>query len=195
MLPIAEPSQLKGLLRRHDRAAPRYTSYPTADRFEETFQEADFIQELRSCNESEQPRDLSLYIHLPFCSSVCFYCGCNVTFTADRQRPRSYLNMLEREMDQLTPYLKTGRQVRQLHLGGGTPTFLHPEELVALSRTLKSRFPFHPEAELSVEVDPRVTHPEHLQRLAEQGSTDSPWECRTLTPLCRRPSTADKVPS
>ena len=159
------------LLRRYDVSGPRYTSYPTADRFVEAFGEADYLQAL------EQRRDgvgakafpLSLYVHIPFCESLCYYCACNKIITKHHERGTEYLRYLEREVDLNIAHLGQGQVVSQLHLGGGSPTFLSDAELVQLMAMLRRNFQFAPGGEYSVEIDPRTVTRERLAVLAEQG--------------------------
>ncbi len=159
------------LLQRYDVAGPRYTSYPTADRFVEAFGEADYLQAL------EQRRDglgskaypLSLYVHIPFCESLCYYCACNKIITKHHERGAEYLRYLEREVDLNVAHLGKGQVVSQLHLGGGSPTFLSDEELTQLMTMLRRNFQFVPGGEYSVEIDPRTVTRERLAHLAEQG--------------------------
>jgi oxygen-independent coproporphyrinogen-3 oxidase len=159
------------LLQRYDVAGPRYTSYPTADRFVEAFGEADYLQAL------EQRRDgvgtkaypLSLYVHVPFCESLCYYCACNKIITKHHERGAEYLRYLEREVDLNIAHLGQGQVVSQLHLGGGSPTFLSDAELAQLMAMLRRNFQFAPGGEYSVEIDPRTVTRERLAHLAEQG--------------------------
>ena len=159
------------LLRRYDVSGPRYTSYPTADRFVEAFGEADYLQAL------EQRRDglagkaypLSLYVHIPFCESLCYYCACNKIITKHHERGAEYLRYLEREVDLNVAHLGQGQVVSQLHLGGGSPTFLSDAELAQLMTMLRRNFQFAPGGEYSVEIDPRTVTRERLAALAQQG--------------------------
>ena len=159
------------LLQRYDVAGPRYTSYPTADRFVEAFGEADYLQAL------EQRRDgvgtkaypLSLYVHVPFCESLCYYCACNKIITKHHERGAEYLRYLEREVDLNIAHLGQGQVVSQLHLGGGSPTFLSDAELAQLMAMLRRNFQFAPGGEYSVEIDPRTVTRERLAHLAKQG--------------------------
>jgi oxygen-independent coproporphyrinogen-3 oxidase len=159
------------LLQRYDVAGPRYTSYPTADRFVEAFGEQDYLQAL------EQRRDgvgakaypLSLYVHIPFCESLCYYCACNKIVTKHHERGAEYLRYLEREVDLNIAHLGQGQVVSQLHLGGGSPTFLSDEELTQLMTMLRRNFQFAPGGEYSVEIDPRTVTRERLAHLAGQG--------------------------
>ena len=159
------------LLQRYDVAGPRYTSYPTADRFVEAFGESDYLQAL------EQRRDgltakaypLSLYVHIPFCESLCYYCACNKIITKHHERGEAYLRYLEREVDLNIAHLGQGQMVSQLHLGGGSPTFLSDAELAQLMSMLRRNFQFTPGGEYSVEIDPRTVTRERLAALADQG--------------------------
>jgi oxygen-independent coproporphyrinogen-3 oxidase len=159
------------LLQRYDVAGPRYTSYPTADRFVEAFGESEYLQAL------EQRRDglgakaypLSLYVHIPFCESLCYYCACNKIITKHHERGDEYLRYLEREVDLNIAHLGQGQVVSQLHLGGGSPTFLSDAELTQLMAMLRRNFQFAPGGEYSVEIDPRTVTQERLAVLAQQG--------------------------
>lgn len=159
------------LLRRYDVAGPRYTSYPTADRFVEAFGEAEYLQAL------EQRRDglgakayaLSLYVHIPFCESLCYYCACNKIITKHHERGAEYLSYLAREVNLNIAHLGQGQVVSQLHLGGGSPTFLSDAELVQLMSMLRRNFSFAPGGEYSIEIDPRTVTRDRLAVLAEQG--------------------------
>ncbi len=159
------------LLRRYDVPGPRYTSYPTADRFVEAFREKDYIVALkqRKVQSATAVQPLSLYIHIPFCESLCYYCACNKIITKHHDRAAKYLTYLEREVDLHVQHLGRGQVVSQLHLGGGTPTFLSDEELAGLMDMLRQRFEFAADGEYSVEVDPRTVTPERLQVLWDLG--------------------------
>lgn len=157
------------LLEKYNQSGPRYTSYPTALQFSESFDRIDYLQELLERSQKDQAPPLSLYVHLPFCESVCFYCGCNVTFTADHSRTERYLKALEAEMDMVVPWLGRNRKIGQMHWGGGTPTFFEPAQLERLFKAVQSRFRFEENAELGIEVDPRVTREEHVRALAACG--------------------------
>ncbi|HAI58704.1 MAG TPA: oxygen-independent coproporphyrinogen III oxidase [Xanthomonadaceae bacterium] len=168
---IAAPQFDAELLARHDRPGPRYTSYPAAPRFSEAFGEAALREAIAASNEMPIPRPLSLYVHVPFCSSPCFYCGCNRVITRDATRGQRYVARLRREIDAVAPLFSPDREVVQLHVGGGTPNFLAPEALAAIVGHLRARFPFRRGAglDLSIEVDPRVADPAALATLAEAG--------------------------
>ena len=158
------------LLKRYNVPGPRYTSYPTAPVWREDFTPADYERVLRESAAAEGPSPLSLYVHLPFCEKLCYFCGCTVVITgAQHALEETYLNMLEREIDWVADRAGTGRPVVQFHLGGGTPTYFTPERLRRLGRKFRDRFRFAPDAEIGVEVDPRVTTREHLLTLARLG--------------------------
>ncbi len=166
MTPISQD-----LLRRYDVAGPRYTSYPTADRFVEAFATSDYGQALaqRRIGPAALALPLSLYVHIPFCESLCYYCGCNKIITKHHNRSASYLRYLSREVDLHTALLGVGQTVTQLHLGGGTPTFLSDEELLELMTMLRRSFNLAPGGEYSIEVDPRTVDKSRLNALAELG--------------------------
>jgi oxygen-independent coproporphyrinogen-3 oxidase len=150
---------------------PRYTSYPTADRFVEAFTDADYAQALeqRRASPAGLTLPLSLYVHIPFCESLCYYCGCNKIITKHHDRAAGYLKYLEREVQLHTDRLGLGQAVSQLHLGGGTPTFLSDDELRQLMSMLRRSFNFAPGGEYSIEVDPRTIDETRLQALAQLG--------------------------
>ena len=160
------------LLARFDVPGPRYTSYPTADRFIEAFTEADYRQALRQRGEGAMVggrAPLSIYVHVPFCESVCYYCACNKVITKHHERATEYLDALEREIALNVAELGGVQTVSQLHLGGGSPTFLSDEELARLMAALGRAFKLAPGAEVSIEVDPRTATPERLARLRGLG--------------------------
>ena len=167
--PAASPEALLG---RFDIQGPRYTSYPTADRFVESFGADDYRRALgararRALGGGRPP--LSLYVHIPFCESVCYYCACNKVLTRHHERAAEYLDALEREMGLHAAILGTAQRVSQLHLGGGTPTFLSDSELARLMAALRRNFAIVPGAEISIEVDPRTVTGERLAALARLG--------------------------
>ena len=170
---IAEPVTVMSpdLLRRYDVAGPRYTSYPTADRFVEAFGEADYVQALEQRREGVAVKayPLSLYLHIPFCEALCYYCACNKIITKHHERGAEYLRYLEREVALNVAHLGAGQTVSQLHLGGGSPTFLSDEELRSLMAMLQRNFEFAPGGEYSIEVDPRTVSAERLNTLALLG--------------------------
>ena len=157
----------RDLCRRFDVSGPRYTSYPTADRFQSNPGHQLLVDALQQRPASDQP--LSLYVHLPFCSTVCYYCGCNKVITKDHNKSSRYLDYLEREIDMQLASLSGSKSVAQLHWGGGTPTFLSDDEMRRLMTMLRSRFEFLPDGEYSIEIDPRSVDPRRAHLLAELG--------------------------
>src|SRR5688572_23818837 len=159
------------LLQRFDIPGPRYTSYPTADRFVEAFTGVDLARALshRCAGPAAAASPLSLYVHIPFCESLCYYCACNKIITKRHDRAGTYLRYLEREMALTTEQLGTDQAVTQLHLGGGTPTFLDDRELGELMAMLRRHFALAPGAECAIEVDPRTVDAQRLHSLAALG--------------------------
>jgi oxygen-independent coproporphyrinogen-3 oxidase len=159
------------LLRKYDIPGPRYTSYPTADRFVEAFGATDYGQALAQRREGPAALSLplSLYVHIPFCESLCYYCACNKIITRHHERAAPYLRYLTKEVELHTEVLGLGQPVSQLHLGGGSPTFLSDDELRQLMAMLRRNFAVAPGAECSIEIDPRTVSAERLQLLADLG--------------------------
>ena len=155
------------LIQRYDRPGPRYTSYPTAPHFTPAFGPLDWQAELEASNTRGAP--LSLYCHIPFCETQCFFCGCNMIATKRHDRSMPYLDVLIAEMDRYAGLIDRKRPVVQLHWGGGTPTFLAPNEIRRLMAALHERFTFAADAEIGCEIDPRRLSLEHLQALHETG--------------------------
>ncbi len=143
------------IVRKYDGFGPRYTSYPTADRFHTAFTAADYADALQSRNDAQPPQPLSLYVHLPFCNTICYYCACNKVITKDHGRSAKYIGYLGREIDMVRALVEGAAPAVQLHWGGGTPTFLAHGEMATLMRMLRDAFAFAPDAEVSIEVDPR----------------------------------------
>lgn len=158
-------------LRRFDVSGPRYTSYPTADRFVEAFDANDYREALRqrAATPPALRTPLSVYVHLPFCESLCYYCACNKVITRRHDRADGYLRYLEREMALHAQELGCDHVVTQLHLGGGTPTFLDDRQLGALMAMLRRHFVLAPGAECAIEVDPRTVDAGRLASLAAFG--------------------------
>ena len=157
------------LLRRFDVAGPRYTSYPTADRFVEAFDAETYGSWLAKRSLGGMSKPLSLYVHLPFCGSICYYCACNKVITRDRGRAAKYVRYLEREIDMCSELLAGGLDVVQMHWGGGTPTFLSHAELARLMAALRCRFNLEERSECSIEIDPRTLQMGTLELLRELG--------------------------
>ncbi|AGU49825.1 oxygen-independent coproporphyrinogen-III oxidase HemN [Variovorax paradoxus B4] len=164
------PPLSAAVLRQFDVAGPRYTSYPTADRFVEAFGADDYaaaLRERRDAGASAAP--LSLYVHIPFCESLCYYCACNKVVTRHRERATQYLAYLARETRLQAAQFGRRAAVSQLHLGGGTPTFLDDAELGELLAMLRGSFDFVPGGEWSIEIDPRTVDAARLAKLATLG--------------------------
>jgi oxygen-independent coproporphyrinogen-3 oxidase len=157
------------LISRLDRNGPRYTSYPTADRFNESYESRTYAKWAARRNLTGEPRPLSLYVHLPFCRSLCYYCACNKIVTRDTNKAAKYLRYLEREIALQAPLFRDDAFIEQMHWGGGTPTFYGIEDLAALYATLKSKFEFSPDGEYSIEIDPRTVEPANIAALRELG--------------------------
>ncbi len=158
------------LLRRYDVAGPRYTSYPTADRFVEAFGSGDYLQALaQRFGAGARVSPISVYIHLPFCESLCYYCACNKVITKHHDRAVEYLRYLEKEIDLHIARIGRGQPVGQLHLGGGSPTFLSDAQLTGLMRLLHENFRFTKSAEISIEVDPRTVDASRIAAIAAMG--------------------------
>jgi oxygen-independent coproporphyrinogen-3 oxidase len=162
----------ESLLRRLDVPGPRYTSYPTADRFVEAFGPQDYRQALHERVSGVRvggPAPLSVYLHIPFCESVCYYCACNKIVTRHHERAAEYLHALDTEIDLHVAELGLGQPVSQLHFGGGTPTFLSDAELDRLMGSLRRAFRLTDGAEISIEVDPRTADAKRLEYLRTLG--------------------------
>lgn len=165
------------MLQKYDVSGPRYTSYPTADRFVEAFTEDAYKLALEQRRVAGAALPLSIYVHIPFCESLCFFCACNKIVTKHHERSAEYLRYLNREIDLHMEHLGTAKgtkkssanTISQLHLGGGTPTFFSDDELSELMNMLKHNFIFAPNGEYSIEVDPRTVNEQRLKHLAELG--------------------------
>lgn len=157
------------LIGRYGGEGPRYTSYPTAVQFSENFGPAEFDAAIAESNRLPIPADLSLYVHVPFCASPCFYCACNRIITRSTTAGQEFLVNLEKELRLIAPRFDRDRPVRQLHLGGGTPTFLSTEQIRQLMALLRTHFQFAPDAELGLEIDPRTIDPAGIGELRKIG--------------------------
>ena len=152
---------------KYSKPGPRYTSYPTAPEFSENFTQDDLKNYYKN---QDKNRNLSLYFHLPFCRSACYFCGCNTIFTSKEDKKTRYISYIKKELDILKKYLDTSRIVSQMHFGGGTPTFFSPSQLEELISKIKEVFPnFSADAEISCEVDPRYFTKEHMDVLKAGG--------------------------
>ncbi|MFI4939196.1 MAG: oxygen-independent coproporphyrinogen III oxidase [Burkholderiales bacterium] len=181
-LPLPTIELSEELIRKFDKLGPRYTSYPTADRFNAGFTEQSYLTYLAQRAERAENPPLSIYIHLPFCESLCYFCACNKIVTQDHSRVTEYLRYLDKEITLLTSRIGSDRKTVQLHLGGGTPTFLNHDELRQLMGMLRSHFDFAPDAELGVEIDPRTVGDGTLSTLAELGFNRNSFGVQDFNP-------------
>src|ERR1700723_3807864 len=146
------------LLEKYNRPGPRYTSYPTAPVWKDDFGPADLEESYSRANALETP--LSLYMHLPFCESLCLFCACNVSIQKDKSVAIPYLHAIKKEIDHVSSQVSRERPVTQFHWGGGTPTYLSPAQMEDLFRHARERFSFAPDTEIGIEVEPRVANRE-----------------------------------
>jgi len=169
------------LLKKYDRPGPRYTSYPTAVEFNESYGEADYRASLAEADRApDEP--LSLYVHLPFCEERCSFCGCNVVITRKREVAAEYLRYLHQEIDRLAEHLPARRRLSQYHWGGGTPTYLSPAEMEALQGKVLEHFRIDPDAEVAIETDPRVSTHEQMDLLKRLGFNRISMGVQDFTP-------------
>jgi oxygen-independent coproporphyrinogen-3 oxidase len=156
------------LLRRFDKPGPRYTSYPTAPLFSEQYGPKQFEVDLIT-NNHEESGPLSLYLHIPFCDTLCYFCGCTTVVTSNRRQIADYVEQFKREIDRTARYIDKKRPVVQLHFGGGTPSYLLPEQIRDLGASVRRQFPVSEDAEISAEIDPRGLTREHLEAFRSLG--------------------------
>ncbi len=169
---------------KYSRPGPRYTSYPTAPEFNTNFTQDDLISKFQTQSDD---RPLSLYTHIPFCRSACYFCGCNVIFTSKEDKKTRYIEYLKKELKILSKYINTNRIVTQMHFGGGTPTFLEPSQLKEVLDAIKETFPnFASDAEISCEVDPRFFTSEHMKVLKEAGTNRLSFGVQDLDPQVQK---------
>lgn len=169
---------------KYSKAGPRYTSYPTAPIFNEAFKEEDLI---RLFNAQDSSRAISLYIHIPFCRSACYFCGCNVIFTSKEDKKIRYIEYLKKELALLKQHLDTSRVVTQMHFGGGTPTYLSAQQLNEVIALIKQTFPnFSEDAEISCEVDPRFFTKEHMNVLKKEGCNRLSFGVQDINPQVQK---------
>jgi oxygen-independent coproporphyrinogen-3 oxidase len=155
------------LVQKYNVAGPRYTSYPPATKFTDAISWDDLSKRIEANNRTE--RDLSIYFHIPFCETLCWFCGCTTVITLNHDKGASYVDYLGREVSKMAPRLNPERKAVQLHFGGGSPTFLRPDEIRKLGEMIHRHFKFSPDIEASVEVDPRRLTRDHLVALREIG--------------------------
>jgi oxygen-independent coproporphyrinogen III oxidase len=174
------------LIRKYDTSGPRYTSYPTADRFVEAFGEADLRQWLAGRDVGGIGLPLSVYVHLPFCDTVCYYCACNKVATRDKSKSAKYIKYLAKELALVAPLLSGQRELCRMHWGGGTPTFLSREEMRFLVEQLKGAFDWPAAAEASIEIDPRRLEPGTVAFLAGLGFNRVSLGVQDFDPLVQK---------
>ncbi len=174
------------ILKKYDRPGPRYTSYPTAPHFTTEFGPRDFYQEIERSNQADKPADLSLYFHFPFCPTLCYYCACNTIITRDRSKIEQYLEDLKQEIRLMSALLGKQRQVVQMHWGGGTPTYLTPQQIEDIFRFIREHFQFRADAEISIEVDPRRLTPQHLPVLRKIGFNRVSFGVQDFNPVVQQ---------
>ncbi len=155
------------LLEKYSVGVPRYTSYPPAPEWREDFKAEDFLKANEIANQSRSP--VSLYFHLPFCESQCYFCACNIVISKKRSVVSPYLEHIKKEISSLGDLISRNRSVEQIHLGGGTPTYFNPDELKELFSTIKENIGISKNCEVGIEIDPRVTTHDHLKTLSELG--------------------------
>jgi oxygen-independent coproporphyrinogen-3 oxidase len=157
------------LIRKYDKSGPRYTSYPTAPQFTDAFDDKALRRSIERSNHEMIPKPLSLYVHIPFCDTICYYCACNKIITKNHSLSDEYLDLLETELHLLSPLFDPDREIEQLHLGGGTPTFLSDEEMIHLMSLIEDNYQVSEDCEMSIEIDPRKVTDDSLRTLTNIG--------------------------
>ncbi len=157
------------LLKKYDQPGPRYTSYPTAPYFHQGIGYEEYITHISQDNTSLENSDLSLYFHLPFCDTLCYFCGCNMMVTRNYDKIETYIDYIEKEIQLLKRHIDGKRKIIQLHWGGGTPTHLSPDQIRRLGNIIHDNFDFHTNAEVGVEIDPRELTFDHMKALSDMG--------------------------
>src|SRR5688572_6281871 len=157
------------LLKRFNRPGPRYTSYPTAPMFTNSFTSDDYIAEIGATNAEDNSNDISLYAHFPFCEKLCYFCGCNMLVSHDRSMIATYNEYLKREIAMIARSISPTRKLSQMHFGGGTPSYLTPLEIRDVGSFIKDNFDFADDIEASVEIDPRGLTAEHIEAFRSSG--------------------------
>jgi oxygen-independent coproporphyrinogen III oxidase len=174
------------ILDRYNVPGPRYTSYPTAPEWADSFGPDDFTRVFQESNEARPQRPISLYMHLPFCKSLCLFCGCNVVINRNREGSYPYIQRLKWEIDQVARRLERSRPVVQFHWGGGTPTYLDAKQLRDLFLYSRERFTFAPDAEIGIEIDPRTTSEEQILTLRHLGFNRISMGIQDFNPLVQK---------
>ncbi len=174
------------ILDRYNVPGPRYTSYPTAPEWVDTFGPDDFVRTFQESNEARPERPISLYMHLPFCRSLCLFCGCNVVINKNHEVSHPYIQRLKWEIEQVARRLERSRPVVQFHWGGGTPTYLDAIQLRDLFQYTRERFTFAPDAEIGIEIDPRTTNEEQILTLRHLGFNRISMGIQDFNPLVQK---------
>lgn len=169
MINIEIPSFDIPLLLKYDKAGPRYTSYPTVPNFSKDFTIEDYKKALIKSNEGKNPPNLSFYFHIPFCGAGCWFCGCNVFHTKNKELAEDYIKFLEKEMKSVKNLISSKRPVEQMHWGGGTPSFLKNEQIEKLYKIISENFSFTEDAEIGIEIDPRSANKESIFLMRKLG--------------------------
>ncbi|MBT8120515.1 MAG: oxygen-independent coproporphyrinogen III oxidase [Gammaproteobacteria bacterium] len=161
----------KELIRRYDTFGPRYTSYPTAVQFTTDYDDSDYLRWVKHSNEDPIPAPLSLYLHIPFCDTICYYCGCSKLVTKDKSKAEPYIQLLKKEIRMQGALFARDREVTQIHWGGGTPTFLNDEQIYDIIACIRENFnvPSSDKVEFGIEVDPRTVDQQRIKNLANIG--------------------------
>ena len=170
------------VLKKFNQQGPRYTSYPTAPLFSPEFTGADYSREIVDTNRTSHGQPLSLYFHFPFCEKLCYFCGCNMRVTHDRSLIRQYNEYLKKEIDLLRPMISNDRRALQMHWGGGTPSYLYPDEIRDIGNYIRDRFDFKDDIEASVEIDPRGLTREHMEAFREIGFNRTSFGVQDFNP-------------
>jgi len=157
------------MLKKYDRPGPRYTSYPTAPLFSGEFGASQYRDEILATNGQAESADLSLYFHFPFCDTLCYFCGCTMMITHSRDQIAEYNRYLKKEIDMIAPLVSKSRKVSQVHWGGGTPSYLSPDEIRDIGSYIRERFTFADDIEMGVEIDPRELTRDHMAAFREVG--------------------------
>ncbi len=164
------------LIKKYDTPGPRYTSYPTAPHFTDKFTQSQYLDEIVRNNTGDNLSDISLYFHIPFCDTLCYFCGCNTIISKNRARIANYVDYIKREIDIMLPNINRKRTITQIHWGGGTPTHLNPDEIIELQSYINNSFNINSNSvniknsvEHSCEIDPRGLTKAHLEALRETG--------------------------
>ena len=174
------------LLNKYNQPGPRYTSYPTAPEWNDHFGETNLRAAFLEANIKPRPAPVSLYFHIPFCESLCLYCGCNVVINKRHEVASPYLAHLKREIDWVSAEVDHTRSVEQIHWGGGTPTYLSPAQIEDLYGYIKKRFSIASTAEISIEIDPRATTDEHCRTLRSVGFNRLSMGIQDFDPLVQK---------